>query len=33
MGIIKDKNGSDLEDAEEIKKRRKKTWKNCIKRS
>ena len=32
MGTIRDKNGRDLEDAEEIKKRGN-TWKNCTKRS
>ena len=33
MSTIKDKNGRDLVDTEEIKKDGKATWKNCIKRS
>ena len=32
MGSIKDKNGRDLVDTEEIKKRRKESMKNCIKK-
>ena len=32
MGSIKDRNGLDLTEAEDIKKRCKNTWKNCTKR-
>ena len=31
MGTIKDRNGTDLTEAEDIKKRRKNTQKNCTK--
>ena len=33
MGLIKDRNGMDLTEAEDIKKRCKNTWKNCTKKS
>ena len=32
MGSIKDRNGLDLTEAEDIKKRYKNTWKNCTKK-
>ena len=32
MDMIKDRNGMDLTEAEDIKKRCKKTWKNCTKK-
>ena len=32
MGSIKDRNGLDLTEAEDIKKRCKNTWKNCTKK-
>ena len=32
LGSIKDRNGLDLTEAEDIKKRCKNTWKNCTKR-
>ena len=32
MGLIKDRNGMDLTEAEDIKKRWQNTWKNCAKK-